>query len=383
MPLQQQVSSGQQNRALGLSTFAFTICFAVWTIFAIIGIEIKAELGLNDTQFGLLVGTPILTGSLVRLFLGVWTDQYGGRIVFPLTMLASALSTLLLSHADSYALMLLAALGLGLAGGGFAVGVAYVSKWYPQEKQGSALGFFGMGNVGAAVTKFVAPWIMVAMGWQAVAQIWAVVLAITAVLFFLLAKDDPELAARKLSGEPPKGLKEQLEPLRNEQVWRFSLYYFFVFGAFVALALWLPKYLIGVYGVDVKVAGMLAATFSLSASVFRAYGGILSDRYGARRIMYATFGVSMVLLFMLSYPATDYTIHGIKGDIRFSTSMSLVRSSSRFSCWASSCRWARRRSSSTSRSITRIMSARSAGWSAWWAAWAGSSCRSCSGRSAT
>ncbi|MCI1270044.1 MAG: MFS transporter [Sphingobium sp.] len=324
MPLQQQVDTGQQNRALGLSTFAFTICFAVWTIFAIIGIEIKAELGLNDTQFGLLVGTPILTGSLVRLFLGVWTDQYGGRIVFPLTMLASALSTLLLSHADSYALMLLAALGLGLAGGGFAVGVAYVSKWYPQEKQGSALGFFGMGNVGAAVTKFVAPWIMVAMGWQAVAQIWAVVLAITAVLFFLLAKDDPELAARKLSGEPPKGLKEQLEPLRNEQVWRFSLYYFFVFGAFVALALWLPKYLIGVYGVDVKVAGMLAATFSLSASVFRAYGGILSDRYGARRIMYATFGVSMVLLFMLSYPATDYTIHGIKGDIRFSTSMSLA-----------------------------------------------------------
>ena len=324
MPLRETVSTGQQNRALGLSTFAFTICFAVWTIFAIIGIEIKQELGLNDTQFGLLVGTPILTGSLVRLFLGVWTDQYGGRVIFPLTMLASAASTVLLSHADSYPLMLLAALGLGLAGGGFAVGVAYVSKWYPQDRQGSALGFFGMGNVGAAVTKFLAPWVMVALGWQAVAQIWAVVLAITAVAFFLFAKDDPELQARRLSGAKPKGLKEQLEPLRNEQVWRFSLYYFFVFGAFVALALWLPKYLIGVYGVDIKVAGMLAATFSLSASVFRAYGGILSDRYGARKIMYATFGVSMVLLFMLSYPATDYTIHGVQGDIQFSTSMGLV-----------------------------------------------------------
>lgn len=324
MPLRETISAGQQHRALGLSTFAFTICFAVWTIFAIIGIEIKQELGLNDTQFGLLVGTPILTGSLVRLFLGVWTDQYGGRVIFPLTMLASAASTVLLSHADSYPLMLLAALGLGLAGGGFAVGVAYVSKWYPQERQGAALGFFGMGNVGAAVTKFLAPWIMVAFGWQAVAQIWAGALALVAVLFFLFAKEDPELAARRLSGEKPKGLKEQLEPLRNEQVWRFSLYYFFVFGAFVALALWLPKYLIGVYGVNVKVAGMLAATFSLSASVFRAYGGILSDRYGARKIMYATFGVSMFLLFMLSYPATDYTIHGVKGDIRFSTAMGLV-----------------------------------------------------------
>ena len=86
-------------------------------------LEIKAELGLNDTQFGLLVGTPILTGSLVRLLLGVWTDQYGGRFVFPLTMLASALSTYLLTFADTYALMLIAALGLGLAGGGFAVGL--------------------------------------------------------------------------------------------------------------------------------------------------------------------------------------------------------------------------------------------------------------------
>ncbi len=324
MPTTALVSPGERQRALGLSTFAFTICFAVWTIFAIIGIEIKKELGLNDTQFGLLVGTPILTGSLVRLFLGVWTDQYGGRIVFPLTMLASAASTFLLSYAHTYPLMLLAALGLGLAGGGFAVGIAYVSKWYPQEKQGSALGFFGMGNVGAAVTKFVAPWVMVAFGWEVVAQIWAASLALIAVLFFLFAQDDPELAARKRTGAQVKSLREQLEPLRNEQVWRFSLYYFFVFGAFVALALWLPKYLIGVYGVDIKVAGMLAATFSLSASLFRAYGGILSDRYGARRIMYATFGVSMLCLIMLSYPATDYTIHGIKGDISFTTSMSLV-----------------------------------------------------------
>lgn len=131
MPLQETVSTGNQNQALGLSIFAFTVCFAVWTIFAIIGIQIKEDLGLNDTQFGLLVGTPILTGSLVRLFLGVWTDQFGGRIVFPLTMLASAASIFLLTYADSYVLMLLAALGMGLAGGGFAARVAHVSKWHP------------------------------------------------------------------------------------------------------------------------------------------------------------------------------------------------------------------------------------------------------------
>ncbi len=320
----QPATEGQQGLALGLSTFAFTICFAVWTIFAIIGIEIKAELGLNDTQFGLLVGTPILTGSLVRLMLGIWTDQFGGRIVFPLTMLGSAAATFLLSYSGNYYLMLLAALGLGLAGGGFAVGVAYVSKFYPIERQGAALGFFGMGNVGAAVTKFLAPWVMVAVGWQGVAQIWAGTLAVVAVLFYLFARDDPDYAARKAAGIGARSLKDQLAPLRNEQVWRFSLYYFFVFGAFVALALWLPQYMVGLYGVDVKVAGMLAATFSLSASLFRAYGGMLSDKYGARRIMYATFGVSLICLFMLSYPATDYVIHGIDGDITFTTSMGLV-----------------------------------------------------------
>jgi len=226
--------------------------------------------------------------------------------------------------ADSYWLMLAAALGLGLAGGGFAVGVAYVSRWFPPEKQGTALGIFGMGNVGAAVTKFVAPFVMVAFGWTAVAQIWAIGLAVLAVLFWLFARNDPAFEARKARGEKPRSIREQLEPLRHQQVWRFSLYYFFVFGAFVALALWLPNYLMGVYGVDVKVAGMLAAAFSLSASLFRAYGGMLSDRYGARKVMYATFGVSLICLLMLAYPSTDYVIHGIEGDIRFSTQMGVV-----------------------------------------------------------
>src|SRR5215469_3857034 len=146
-----------QARALWLSTIAFTVCFAVWTIFAIIGVRIKDELGLNETQFGLLVGTPILTGSLIRLALGIWTDQYGGRLVYTLTMLAAAAATFALSYAQTYPQMLLAALGVGIAGGSFAVGVAYVSRWYPTEKQGAALGIFGAGNVGAAITKFVAP----------------------------------------------------------------------------------------------------------------------------------------------------------------------------------------------------------------------------------
>jgi len=318
------VNRHDQRQALAMSTIAFTACFAVWTIFSILGVKIKQDLGLSDTQFGLLVGTPILTGSLSRIFLGIWTDQYGGRIVYVAVMVLAAICTFLLSYATTYEMMLVAALGIGLAGGSFAVGIAYVSRWYPKEQQGTALGIFGAGNVGAAVTKFVAPFVLVAFGWTVVAQVWAVALIITAVVFWFTTKDDPVLTERRKKGEKARGTLLELTPLRRLQVWRFSLYYFFVFGAFVALALWLPRYLVGVYGMDIKTAGMIAAFYSVPASIFRAYGGYLSDKYGARTIMYWTFGISALALFMLSYPSTDYVVHGIRGDISFSMAMGVA-----------------------------------------------------------
>lgn len=314
---QTAVRKGDQARALWLSTSAFTVCFAVWTIFSIIGVQIKENLGLSETQFGLLVGTPILTGSLIRLMLGIWTDQYGGRIVYTAVMLSAAIATWLLTFAYDYSTFLLAALGVGIAGGSFSVGVAYVSKWYPAEKQGTALGIFGAGNIGAAVTKFAAPFVMVAFGWQAVANIWAIAIAIAGVAFWAFTRDEPQLAARRKAGLKPEPIGEMLAPLKRLQVWRFALYYFFVFGAFVALALWLPRYLIGVYGLDITTAGMIGAAYSIPASIFRIYGGHLSDKYGARRVMYWTFGVSVVCTFLLSYPPTEYVVSGIRGPITF------------------------------------------------------------------
>ncbi|CBL44905.1 Nitrate/proton symporter [gamma proteobacterium HdN1] len=312
------------TRVLTISTISFTVCFAVWTIFAIIGVKIKEELGLNETQFGLLVAMPILTGSLIRLVLGIWTDQIGGRIMLVSVMLASAASTYLLTVVDTYALYLLAALGVGIAGGGFSVGVAYISKFYSKEKQGTALGIFGMGNIGSAVTKIFAPIVMVAYGWHAVAQIWAAVMVAMAVVFWFTTEDDPQMQERRRSGAKPEPFMSQLAPLKNIQVWRFSLYYFFVFGAFVALALWLPRYLTGAYQLDIATAGLIAACYSIPASVFRIVGGILSDKYGARRVMYWTFIASVICTFLLSYPATDYVVHGIHSDISFTLSIGLV-----------------------------------------------------------
>jgi NNP family nitrate/nitrite transporter-like MFS transporter len=297
------------------------MCFAVWTLFSILGLDIRRELGLSETQFGLLIATPALTGSTMRLPLGILADRFGGRPVFATVMLLSAGSILLASRAHSYPLLLLTALGVGMAGGCFAVGVTYVSKFFPPERQGVALGIFGAGNVGAAISGLISPFLMVSAGWQSTSRIWGGVLIATAVLFLLVTRREP---ARPAFAREQSSLRAQFAVLHNLQVWRFSLYYFFLFGAFVALALWLPRYLIGVYGVDVRTAGVLAAFFSVPAALFRIYGGRLSDRFGARAVMYWSLGMSVLCTFILSYPPTDYVIHGLHGPITFSTSLALI-----------------------------------------------------------
>ena len=318
-----EVTKTAQYRALGLSTFAFTICFAVWTIFSIIGIKIKQDLGLNDTQFGLLVATPVLTGSISRIFLGVWTEQFGGRIMFPLQMLVTAVCVGLLSSVQTFEVFLIAALGLGLAGGSFIVGISYTSRWFDREHQGTALGIFGAGNVGAAVTNFAAPFLVVALGWETTAQIYAIVLAVTAALFFIFARTDPVQEEQRRTGKRPVSAGAQLEPLKDIQVWRFATYYFFVFGAFIALASFLPRFYTGAYGLELTTAGVFAGLYSLPGSVFRAFGGWMSDKWGARMVMYLTFLVSLVVLFTLSYPQTSYIVSGIEGPIEFSFGIGL------------------------------------------------------------
>jgi NNP family nitrate/nitrite transporter-like MFS transporter len=289
-----------------MSTIAFTVCFAVWTIFSIIGVRIKQELGLSETEFGILVAMPILTGSLVRLVLGVWTERYGGRLVYGATMLVAAGATFLLSYASTYAEMLIAALGVGIAGGSFAVGVAYVTPFVPAARRGTALGIFGAGNIGAAVTKFLAPFVLLAWGWEAVAELWAAALAVMAVLFWCLAGNEPARDKPRRQPAAPSLLGE-LAPLRNAQVWRFSLYYFFAFGGFVALALWLPRYLVGAYGFDIATAGIVAAAYSIPGSIFRIYGGVLSDRIGARSVMYLMLCAAGIATLALSLPPGHLT----------------------------------------------------------------------------
>lgn len=319
--------AGAPGRGVGptlwTSTAAFAACFAVWTIFSIVGLGIKDELALSETQFGFLLGMPILVGSLSRMLLGIWSDRIGGRRLFAAVMLLAAAATFLLSYAESYAQILLAGLGIGISGGAFSVGAAYIFRIVPPDRQGEAIGIFSTGNVGAALTGIAAPFVMLSLGWQAVAQIWAAGLAVMGIVFLLLARAEPGRAARRAEDAIP--LAQQLAILKNFRIWRFSLYYFFVFGGFIALVLWLPRYLMGAYGLDVRAAGVLTAlVFAVPASLFRIYGSRLYDRYGARAILYMVFGLSTLCSFMLSYPPTTYIVEGVRGPVVFATAMGLT-----------------------------------------------------------
>lgn len=312
-----------RGRILAITTASYVGCFAVWTIFAIIGVEIQREFALSDTELGLLVGTPFLSGSLMRVILGVWADRHGGRRLFFGVMIVAAVATWFIADATSFPMLLIAGLGSGIAGACSAVGLSYIARWYPKERHGTALGIFGAGNAGAAITKLGAPWVMIAWGWPGVARLWALLLLGMAAVFWLGSAEDPEQALRRASRQPLASLGTQIEPLRRMQVWRLGLYYFFAFGGYVALSVWLPHYLVAVYGLDIPAAGALAVAFSLPAGLLRVLGGVLSDRHGAHRVMYWSFIGSLACTFLLSYPPTDYTVHGVSGEHRFTMATGL------------------------------------------------------------
>ncbi len=295
------------------STTAFTVCFMVWMMFAVIGIPIKQNLGLNETQFGILVALPVLTGSLIRLPLGMWTDRFGGRIVFFILMLSTVFPIWLISRATEYWQFLVTGLFVGVAGGSFTVGIAYCARWFPKHRQGLAMGIFGAGNTGAAVNKLIAPSIVVAFGWTMVPQVYAVMMLVTAILFWFFSYTDDAHA----TGAATVTVREQLAVLKDPTVWRYSQYYSIVFGGYVALSLWMTKYYISEYGFDIRVAALFAAAFSIPGGVLRAIGGWFSDKYGAHTITWWVLWIALVCLFFLSYPQTEFTIQTISGPKTF------------------------------------------------------------------
>ena len=297
------------TRVLSLSTFAFTLMFAVWLMFGVLGIPIQKEFGISDSQLAWLSSVAILNGSIWRLFLGVLADRIGGKRVTIAMLLLTSVPAYLLAHMTlNYHWLLVLAFLIGFAGNLFSVGIAWNSHWFPRERQGFALGLFGAGNVGASATKFIGPAVIASTiggsylggiipgGWRFVPALYSVLLVLTAIAIFFFTPSDNEKI------QESRRLKEMFLPLRHIQVWRFSLYYVVVFGAYVALASWMPKYYVTVYGLNLHDAALLTALFIFPASLLRPLGGYLSDKIGARKLMYGTFSTMIFALLLLAAP---------------------------------------------------------------------------------
>ena len=308
-PLSSSSDQAAAVRVLTLSTTAFTLLFAVWLMFAVIGIPIQKEFALTEVQFFWLGAIAILSGSLWRLAFGILTDRVGGKVVFTALLLFTAIPTYLVSHASSYHELMILAAFIGLAGNSFNVGISWNSAWFPQQRQGVALGTFGAGNVGASITKMIGPALialtpaagiaggLIPGGWRFVPVLYTVLLVLMAAAVWFLSPS--------VDRKPGKGraLGHMLRPLNQVRVWRFSLYYVVVFGAYVALSLALPKYYMTVYRLDLGVAAMLAALFIFPASLLRPLGGYLSDKYGPRGVMYGVFSLMSLATGVLALPS--------------------------------------------------------------------------------
>ena len=311
-----------RGRVLALSTTGFTLMFAVWLMFGILGIPIRKEFGLTDVQLSWITSVAILNGSMWRLLTGIAADRWGGRAVMSVMLAVTAVPCVLVAHAGSYRALLLYAFLVGFAGNAFSVGISWNSAWWPRERQGLALGVFGAGNVGASVTKFIGPAIIASVpaagvlggivpgGWRFVPMLYAALLVVVAAATWF---GTPHPDRRPGRGRP---LGRQLRPLRSVRVWRFSLYYVVVFGAYVALSAWLPKYYVDVYDVPLYEAALLTALFIFPASLLRPVGGHLSDRIGARKVMYSTFGAMLAASGILAMPYGHLVVEYADGSRR-------------------------------------------------------------------
>lgn len=305
-------SLSSAHKVLFLNTLAFTVCFAAWTLNGVL-VTYLTDNGIFNwsvIETGWLLGIPILSGSIMRLPLGLLTDKFGGQKVFTFLLILCSIPFFLLYFVNSYWVYFLLSALFGMVGTSFAVGIAFTSVWYPKNWQGRALGIFGMGNAGAAITTLLAPSLLNYLshtnpenGWRMLPIFYGIALLVMGITFMLFVKNKkPETQGKTIS--------ELLNPLKKVRVWRFGLYYFLVFGLFVAFSQWLLPYFVNVYKTSLVLGGMLASAFSLPSGLIRALGGYLSDKFGARRVMYWVLYSSLVISGLLMLPKMDIVTPG-------------------------------------------------------------------------
>ncbi len=301
-------ATAQSHKSLFLNTLAFTLCFAAWMLNGVLVTFLANNqvFAWGPVEIGWLMGIPVLTGALFRLPAGLLTDKYGGKPIFAGLLLLCAVPMFLLSYANGFLSFALCSFGFGLTGVSFSIGIAFTSVWYPAKSQGTALGIFGAGNAGAALTTLLAPTLLNRFtnhgadleGWRLLPKVYAAMLLVMGGAFLLFS-------VNKKPAQSNMTLRRQLAPLKSMRVWRFGLYYFLVFGCFVAFAQWLVPYFMNAYYMPLVTAGVLAALFSFPSGVIRALGGWMSDKWGARRVMFWVLISTTLFGFALIVPKME------------------------------------------------------------------------------
>ena len=285
------------TRALVLATLAFTVSFYAWSMMGPLGPDLQDLLDLSEVQLAMMIAVPVLMGSLMRIPLGLLTDRHGGRRVFTalLAFTLVPLAALALWH-DSFSAVILFGFFVGFAGASFAVGIPFVSRWYPRERQGMALGLYGMGMGGTVLGGLTAARIADRWGLTAPFVFAMVLVGAMAVVFWLLARDAP--VERPVA---TGGMFASLRIFRDRPAaWVPTFYYFLAFGGFVAMFAYLPKLLTSVHHLDKPDAAARAAGFALVAVIARPVGGWLADRIGADTILRISFAATAILAILLA-----------------------------------------------------------------------------------
>jgi len=285
------------GRHIALGTLSFAICFAAWGLVSAFAVRFRERLHLSATETALLVAVPVLLGALARLPIGILADRFGGRLVFSVLMAIVAVPVYLVPAAETYRSLLVAAFFLGLAGSSFAVGVGYVSRWAPADRQGSVLGIYGMGNIGQSAAVFLGPLLAGVIGWEGVFHAVAALLVASAIGFAVLARDAPARGS-------PKGIRAMAAILvRGRLSWALAAFYFLTFGGFVAYSIYLPTLLKDDFALTPTDAGFRAAGFVVLATLMRPVGGALSDRVGGARVLNAVFLGIIPFALLLAWPS--------------------------------------------------------------------------------
>ena len=290
-------------RHLALGTISFTVCFAAWGLISAFAPHFRQVLHLSATQTAFLVAVPVLLGSLARIPMGMLTDRFGGRIIFSALMFFVALPLLLVPLAGTYRNLVIVAFFLGMAGSSFAVGVGYVSRWFSMEHQGSALGVYGLGNIGQSAAVFLGPVVAAAFGYRSVYWAVAVIIVVWALVFAVLARNAPATTR-------PKSVGEMLSVLAHERLsWALSAFYFLTFGGFVAFSIYLPSLLRDQFGLRAADAGFRTAGFVVLATLCRPLGGWLSDHIGGSRVLsWILLGIAGFALLLASPTMLPFTV---------------------------------------------------------------------------